>query len=705
MCRPNQAITATLTVLCLVACPNAGLAAPPEDAAFPRATPESQGLSAAALRELADVVRGYVDEDQIVGAELLVIKNRHTVLHEACGWKDRARHVPMACDTIFNIRSMTKPVTGTAAQILIDAGALGLDDPVHRYLPAFDNDKCRTMTVRHVLTHRSGLPLTLLAGTLDGYESLEQIAALGAEKGPEFTPGSAFMYSDAGSEVLGAVVAKAAGQPLDTFVQGRLLDPLGMRDALTLVKVSDPRTSRIGCAYGGLPGDWSEYWCPGQPPIYRFALGSQSLYCTPADYARFLALWLDGGRIGRQQLLSPEAIKRGLTPVSDMEYPTGFAGLKVHYGQMWMLWLPADGPADAKPVVIGHGGSDGTHAWAWPQHDLMILYFTQSRGNATGINVEREIDRLLMHPDTGEAQKAAADEFAPYVGPYHTDFNTQRNQEAAILVQDGQLALRLPQGLVITLLPPDDEGIWRFGLRPTSGVSFDRDENGRVTTLWLHEAIPLRREDEAATTQAADVPAELRAYVGKYVLRAQLIKTLEFAIVADGDKLALRDPDNVLLRLQPPDARGRWYLVDAPREYIAFDRNDDGRITGLTLHQAHRAVPGSLPPEAVLTEAEAAKFVGTYHDPGEDIDTEILFRDGHLAVKSPRFPAPFDLHAPDPQGRWFLRIAPQVALRFNTDDEGRIVSYTVLAPTGEVVRPRVGGPSASQPASAPAEAP
>ena len=97
-----------------------------DESAFPAATSESQGVDSAQLEKLADVVRTYVDDAAIVGAELLVIKNRKTILHEAFGWKDRDAKTKMERNTVFNIRSMTKPVTGTAAQMLIDEGKLSL---------------------------------------------------------------------------------------------------------------------------------------------------------------------------------------------------------------------------------------------------------------------------------------------------------------------------------------------------------------------------------------------------------------------------------------------------------------------------------------------------------------------------------------------------------------------------------------------------
>ena len=116
----RPALAAGMLLLAIAAAPTAARAEEP----FPPTTPESVGLSGEALEALADEVTSYIDREMAVGAELLVIKDRQTVLHEAFGWRDREAEVPMERDTLFNIRSMTKPVTGAAAQTLIDDGLL-----------------------------------------------------------------------------------------------------------------------------------------------------------------------------------------------------------------------------------------------------------------------------------------------------------------------------------------------------------------------------------------------------------------------------------------------------------------------------------------------------------------------------------------------------------------------------------------------------
>jgi CubicO group peptidase (beta-lactamase class C family) len=130
----------------------------PEAPVFSYVSPESQGISNESVAELVDAVQSYFDEELIVGAELVVIKNRMIVLHEVVGWKDRENEIPMERNTLFNIRSMTKPITGAAIQILIDEGRLRLDTRAAEYIPGFDNEDSRNITVEQLLTPIADCP-------------------------------------------------------------------------------------------------------------------------------------------------------------------------------------------------------------------------------------------------------------------------------------------------------------------------------------------------------------------------------------------------------------------------------------------------------------------------------------------------------------------------------------------------------------------
>ncbi len=560
----------------------------PEAPAFSYASPESQGISNETVAELFDTVRGYFDEEMIVGAELVVIKNRKIVLHEVVGWKDRENEIPMERDTLFNIRSMTKPITGAAIQILIDEGRLRLDSKALEYLPGFDNENSRNITVEQLLTHRSGLPLSIITAA-DQYETLLSMANETGIIGPEFPPGSRFWYSDAGTEVLGAIVEVETGVPLDAFVTERILEPLGMNSSFYYhpATQNDSRRERIADLYVGGIGEWVKIWSP-EEPFYPFAFGSQSLYSTPVDYARFLAMWMDDGRVGGTQLLSSDAVDRTLTPVSkmtslgsDMPYPTGFYNLEAYYGQMAILFSNTTTGAP-EVEVIGHSGSDGTYAWMWPKLDLMILYFTQSRGGTSGIKLEPKIDELLIHLELVEINDRAREQYAKYLGSYTANFGSFRNTEFVVTVQNGGLAVDIPNQLVFELEEPDEEGKWRFKLLDDVAVSFKLDDAGNVTAMMLHEAGYVFELPRGPPPEEEGYPEDMVKYVGVYETEEP---NVTMRVVIHDGRLALVIPGQpVELELYPPDEEGRWYLRVNPTVAVSFSEADDGGIDSLTLH-------------------------------------------------------------------------------------------------------------------------
>jgi CubicO group peptidase (beta-lactamase class C family) len=560
----------------------------PEVPMFSYASPESQGISNETVTELVDIVQSYFDEELIVEAELVVIKNRKIVLHEVFGWNDRENEIPMEKNTLFNIRSMTKPITGAAIQILIDEGRIRLDSKAAEYLPGFDNEESRNITIEQLLTHRSGLPLYIITA-VDEYETLYSLANETGIIGPEFAPGSKFWYSDAGTEVLGAIVEVETGEPLDAFVTERILEPLRMNSSFYYhpATQNDSRRGRIADLYVGGIGEWVNFWS-WEEPFYTFAFGSQSLYCTPVDYARFLAMWMDDGRVRDKQLLSPEAVNRTHTPVSkmsslgsDMPYPTGFYDLEAYYGQMAILFANStDGIPEVE--VIGHSGSDGTYAWVWPESDLMILYFTQSRGSTSGIKLESKIDELLIHPELEELNNQVREQYSEYLGSYTANFGSFRNTEFIVTIQNGRLAVDIPNQVVYELEEPDEEGRWRFKLMGEVAVSFELDDGGNVTAMMLHQAGYVFELPRGAPAEGEGYPEDMEIYVGTYQTEDP---NVTMGVVIHEGRLALDIPGQPIeLELYPPDEEGLWFIRVNPTVAVSFNETDDGSIESLTLH-------------------------------------------------------------------------------------------------------------------------
>jgi len=168
-------------------------------------------------------VQSLVDQDSIVGAEVYIEQGGHVLLRTAFGWHDRERGVQMPPDAIFRMRSMTKPLVGTAVLMLYEEGKLALEDPIARYIPAFDNGVKRAITIHHLLTHTSGL-IGEIYDTLQGtaFGTLREAVDWVGRDGPVgFAPGTAFHYSDPGSSTLGALVAEASGMLCESFIHSR----------------------------------------------------------------------------------------------------------------------------------------------------------------------------------------------------------------------------------------------------------------------------------------------------------------------------------------------------------------------------------------------------------------------------------------------------------------------------------------------------
>lgn len=560
---------------------------------FPVADPEAVGIDPLALEALSAVAQGYVEANEIVGAELLVIKDRRTVLHCAYGWRDREAESPMTIDTIFNVRSMTKPLTGLAVNLLIEDGALALGDRVAEFIDGFATAASRRITIEQLLTHRSGLPLTILAGTFD-FPSLLEMAEETGRRGPEFTPGSRFYYSDAGSDTLGAMIEQVSEQRLDGFVNERLLEPLGMDDSFYYVTAScdDARAGRIASLYFTQGTGWTRMWSPDEP-LYPCAWGSQTLYSTPRDYARFLALLLDHGRWRGTRIAASGTIARMLHPVSlmmtlggGMRFPTGFFELETYYGQMAVLHTHVEDPMHM-PVVIGHSGSDGTYAWAWPDHDLMVLFFTQSRGSAIGLSLEAEIDRLLLHPEIDLLNAEAGEAYAAYLGSYVPEDDRQGPPFAEIIIQNGRLAMYIPGEIAYALTPIDASSSsggptrWRIDLLRQTELRFSFDATGRTTGFRL---VSTGRSDGFVRgTPAAVVPFEqsdVEDLLGRYLHEAL---GGEIEVILNHGILALIVPDSFMaLELRPPNEDGWWVLALNPGIAIRFDRDASGSVVSLT---------------------------------------------------------------------------------------------------------------------------
>lgn len=270
----------------------------------------------------------------------------------ARGVETRGQDMPITADSLFRIYSMTKPVTGMAAMILVGEGRLGLDQPVADILPKYARmqvqitpdgalDQVRPaqvhMTIRHLLTHTAGLGYTITqtgpikaayekAGLVPAQVSRVPVPGLYAEHpAPSlavfadrlaemplvYEPGSRWSYS-VSLDLLGRVIEVVAGQPFDAFLQERIFGPAGMTS--TYFTVPEKQAWRLTSNYG-LFGDVPVPLDPARSSIYlqrpAFPYGGAGLVSSPRDYDRFLMLLANGGRIGRNRIMDEAAVRLG----------------------------------------------------------------------------------------------------------------------------------------------------------------------------------------------------------------------------------------------------------------------------------------------------------------------------------------------------------------------------------------------------------
>ncbi|MFO0752156.1 MAG: DUF1343 domain-containing protein [Thermodesulfovibrionales bacterium] len=274
----------------------------------------------------------------------------------------------MTGDTLFDAASLTKAVaTTTAVMRLVERGKIRLDAPAARYWPAFKANGKGEITVRHLLTHYSGLrPDLSLQPRWSGYgTALKKITA----ERPVFPPGSDFLYSDINFIVLGELVRRVSGMPLDAYCARFIFKPLGMRDTRFRPPASLRRRIAPTRYYNGrfLCGEVHDPTC--------FAMGGLAghagLFTTADDLSLFARMLLNGGSLGGVRILERRTVEEMTTPQS----PQGKKRLR---GLGWDMDAPfASNREELLPVgSFGHLGYTGTALWIDPVTGTYIVLLT-----------------------------------------------------------------------------------------------------------------------------------------------------------------------------------------------------------------------------------------------------------------------------------------------------------------------------------------
>ena len=315
-------MNATNLVFCLLT------AVPLLAGSVPRGKPEESGMSTERLRRIHEAVERHIDAGEISGAVTIVARRGRLVHYEAHGWMDLESKRPMEKDAIFRIASMSKPITGVAAMMMLEEGKLRLGDPVSKFLPEFKESTVaipkgktgefyvvpadRELTIRDLLTHTNGMmtggaaskaapPRPAAGDTLASYIPKLAIMPL------DFQPGSQWAYSGfAAPDTLSRIVEIVSGQSYDEFLRSRIFEPLGMKD--TFFYPPDDRRPRMTTLYAKSANGLVRAQNQDGFSLKTYFSGGGDLMSTAEDYLQFAEMLLNGGELNGKRLLSPRRL-------------------------------------------------------------------------------------------------------------------------------------------------------------------------------------------------------------------------------------------------------------------------------------------------------------------------------------------------------------------------------------------------------------
>lgn len=333
----------------------------------------------AVLARIDAVVTEGIADGQTPGAVVVVGDSRGVVHRKAYGQRAVVPSPePMTVDTIFDAASLTKVIaTTTSVMLLVEDGRVRLMDTVAQYIPEFRKYGKGGVTIRHLLTHTSGLRPDL--DLTFEWKGDDEAIRLACEEVLVAAPGDRFVYSDINFFLLGEIVKRASGRRLDQFARERIFTPLGMRDTMFLPPES--LRARIAPTESCPPLGWP---CDGpnqqmlrgivhDPTSRRMGgvAGHAGLFLTADDLARFARMLLNRGTLGGVRLLAPLTVARMASPST----PAALVNVRGLGWDMDSSFSVNRGDLMA-PGSFGHTGWTGTGIWVDPASDLFVLFLS-----------------------------------------------------------------------------------------------------------------------------------------------------------------------------------------------------------------------------------------------------------------------------------------------------------------------------------------
>lgn len=346
------------------------------------------GMDSERLARIPVQIRSFVDKGAIAGAVTLVARRGTIVSLEAVGYQDLESKKPMRVDAIFDIRSVTKPITAIGIIILMEEGKLALNDPVAKYLPEFKaTSRTQTspdpITIHHLLTHTAGLPLYRLPESqeipIKRNRTLQDYVMFLSKQEPEYEPGTQFRYSSGGFAILGRIIEVVSGQSYERFIKERIFVPLGMKDSFFFIP--SEKQSRFASLYrfeDGKLSKWEELEAHSRNAKYP---GPEfGMYSTAADLAALCQMMLDGGTFKGRRILSEMSVSL-MTGNHTLNIKSAVTHTPAYQGLGWGL---AGDPINDFPLTspgsFGHNGAFGAIIWIDPNKRLVRIFLTHRFG-------------------------------------------------------------------------------------------------------------------------------------------------------------------------------------------------------------------------------------------------------------------------------------------------------------------------------------
>jgi CubicO group peptidase (beta-lactamase class C family) len=353
-------------------------------------------------------MKSFIDRQTVAGAVTLVAHGSEVVEFDATGMADVEAGHAMQKDTIFQIMSMTKPVTAIGIMMLAEEGKLALRDPVEDYLPEFKGVRVRTtvnpdadragipnhaITIRDLLTHTAGIQDYPGPPAIPDYAQtmsvpLDEVVRQLAKQPLLFQPGTQWSYSSPGIEILGRIIEVCSGEKYVDFITEHILKPLGMKDSFFFPPAD--KISRIAMVYAGKSGKLTPSPASilgGDPEKHRqgavFPAPGWGLYSTAEDLLHLYRMMLNNGVYEGHRYLSPFSVHVMTEPQTTGIQPVGWMRGS-DYGLAWEIVTDPLGELAGHTIgTYGHGGAFGTQGWIDPNNDLIsILLIQRSDGGA-----------------------------------------------------------------------------------------------------------------------------------------------------------------------------------------------------------------------------------------------------------------------------------------------------------------------------------